>query len=192
MTTFAFCALVSPGVTTSILALSHVWPADHAITVVDCAPSGGTIGQRLALPLDRGLASLAARARTEILTGTVAAQELHRAGEVAVLCAPTSGRSVTAALARLGPQFATVLGELPGDVLIDCGRIWPGSPALPVVRAADRVILVSRATAVELERVAADGGPTLGGSSETGGGWARPDVTAPPATGVAPLCLRGC
>lgn len=162
MTTFAFCSLVSPGVTTSVLALAHQWPAERPITVVDCAAAGGMVAQRLGLEPDCGLASLAAQVRTGGLSGSVIRQSAVRAGDVMVVGAPTSGRSVVAALARLGADMVDALGELPGDVLVDCGRIFPNSPVMPLIRRAGRVILVSRATHTELDRVRADAKPTLG------------------------------
>jgi hypothetical protein len=162
MSTFAFCSLVSPGVTTSVLAMAHQWPVERPVTVVDCAPAGGMIAQRLGFEPDSGLATMAAQVRTGALSGSVIRQSAVRAGEVMVVGAPTSGRSVVAALARLGLDMVDALGELAGDVLIDCGRIFPHSPAMPIIRRAGRVILVSRATHTELDRVRADAKPTIG------------------------------
>lgn len=162
MTTFAFCSLVSPGVTTSVLTLAHLWPSERPVTVVDCAPAGGVIAQRLGLDPDRGLVSLAARVRSEALSPAAIHQATVGAGEVRVIGAPTSGRSVVAALARLGPELMDALDELPGDVLVDCGRVASNSSALPLIHRARRVILASRATKTELDRVRADARPTLG------------------------------
>ena len=166
MTTFAFCSLVSPGVTTSVLVLAHVWPADRRVTVVDCAPSGGVLGQRLGLDpkpgSPRGLGPLAAQVRTQPLSPVLAEQQLQPAGDVLVLSAPTSGRSAAAALTRLGPGLIDALGGLSGDVLVDCGRLWPGTPALPIVLGADRLVLVTRSTQLELDRVRADAVASIG------------------------------
>jgi hypothetical protein len=53
----------------------------------------------------------------------------------------------------LGPLWTPLgraLAETPGTVFADCGRIGPASPALPVIRQADAVILLARAEVEEL------------------------------------------
>ncbi|MDQ1438225.1 MAG: hypothetical protein QOK43_1854 [Acidimicrobiaceae bacterium] len=133
--------------------------------MVDCAPSGGMLGQRLGLEPKPGLAQLAAQVRAQPLSSALVEQQLQRAGDVLVLAAPTSGRSVVAALTRLGLELVGALGELPGDVLIDCGRLWPGSPALPIVQGADSAQLVTRSTHLELSRVQSDAAAAVVGAA---------------------------
>jgi len=59
------------------------------------------------------------------------------------LMAPTGPGRVASALSVLGPHLAAALDGVPDtDVLADCGRIDPASPALPVVRAARHVVLL--------------------------------------------------
>ncbi|HZD68896.1 MAG TPA: hypothetical protein VFA45_08265, partial [Actinomycetes bacterium] len=51
------------------------------------------------------------------------------------------------ALGRLWATLPRALAELDADVVADCGRLAPGSPVEPLLRAADLVVLVCTPTA---------------------------------------------
>jgi hypothetical protein len=53
----------------------------------------------------------------------------------------------------LGPLLGR-LGELEADVLVDCGRLDPGSPALSLWEAADTAVLVARPRLADLQALA--------------------------------------
>jgi MinD-like ATPase involved in chromosome partitioning or flagellar assembly len=138
----------SPGVTTTTIALGSVWPAD--VVVADMDPAGGDIALRLRAPQEqpldpeRGLLSLAAAARRGLEPSEVAAHAQMTDGGLDVLAGVSSPEQVTG-IGPVWPAVATVLRELPQvDVLADCGRIVPGTPVLPVLSAADAVVLCVR------------------------------------------------
>lgn len=138
----------APGATTTARVLAAVWPAP--VVLVDGDPAGGDLSlvartpAREALDPERGLLSLAADARRG-LTGGGVDEHLQRVdGGLDVLCGVTTPDQMTG-IAPVWPTIATALAGLPGtDVLVDCGRVAPGSPVLPVVWAADVLLLVAR------------------------------------------------
>ena len=138
----------SPGVTTTAAALGSVWPAD--VVVADMDPAGGDLALRLRAPeeqpLDpeRGLLSLAAAARRGLEPGEVAAHAQTTDGGLEVLTGVSSPEQVTG-IGPVWPAVADALRDLPDvDVLADCGRVVPGTPVLPVLTAADAVVLCVR------------------------------------------------
>jgi MinD-like ATPase involved in chromosome partitioning or flagellar assembly len=138
----------SPGVTTTVAALGSVWPVD--VVVADMDPAGGDIALRLSAPheqpLDpeRGLLSLAAAARRGLHPSEVAAHAQTTDGGLDVLAGVSSPEQVTG-IGPVWPAVASALRELPdADVLADCGRVVPGTPVLPVLTAADAVVLCVR------------------------------------------------
>lgn len=94
-------------------------------------------------------------------------------GGLPVLAGVTAPEQVTG-LGPVWPQLAQALAGVSGaEVFADCGRVTAGSPAMPVLLAADAVVLVTRAQVEQLAhlrervRVLAD---------QTGAGTVRPPV----------------
>jgi MinD-like ATPase involved in chromosome partitioning or flagellar assembly len=138
----------SPGVTTTAAALGSVWPAD--VVVADMDPAGGDLALRLRAPQERpldperGLLSLAAAARRGLEPGEIAAHTQTTDGGLDVLTGVSSPEQVTG-IGPVWPAVASALRDLPDfDVLADCGRVVPGTPVLPVLTAADAVVLCVR------------------------------------------------
>jgi MinD-like ATPase involved in chromosome partitioning or flagellar assembly len=138
----------SPGVTTTVGALGSVWPAD--VIVADMDPAGGDFALRLRAPEERpldperGLLSLAAAARRGLQTDEVAAHVQRTDGGLDVLVGVSSPEQVTG-IGPVWPAVASTLRELADvDVLVDCGRVVPGTPVLPLLTAADAVVLCVR------------------------------------------------
>jgi MinD-like ATPase involved in chromosome partitioning or flagellar assembly len=138
----------SPGVTTTATALGSVWPA--GVVAADMDPAGGDLALRLRAPQEqpldpeRGLLSLAAAARRGLEPREVALHTQTTDGGLDVLAGVSSPEQVTG-IGPVWPAVATALRELPDvDVLADCGRIVPGTPVLPVLSAADAVVLCVR------------------------------------------------
>lgn len=136
----------SPGVTTAALALAVAWPTPAVVADLD--PVGGDVLWRTRRPdgspldPDRGLLSLGAGVRRGA-EGTRLADHLQptMAGEVLV------GVRTPEQVAGMGgawSQLPTVLREHEHDVIADCGRLMPSSPALPVLQQADVVCLLVR------------------------------------------------
>ncbi len=138
----------SPGVTTAVTALGMVWPTD--VLVADCDPAGGDIAvlhrDRSGAPLDpeRGLLSLAAAARRGLDEQEIRQHVQSLDGGLDVLAGVANPDLVTA----IGPVWPTVAAGLRDaagvDVLVDCGRVTPGTPVLTVLTAADAVVLCVR------------------------------------------------
>ncbi|MGH8776902.1 MAG: hypothetical protein ACRDWI_17695 [Jiangellaceae bacterium] len=138
----------SPGVTTTVSALGSVWPRD--VVVADLDPAGGDLALRHrdpqghALDPDRSLLSLAAAARRGLDPEEIHDHVQTAAGGLDVLAGITHPEQVTG-IGPVWPTVAATLREVPGvDVLADCGRLVPGTPVLPVLTAADAVVLCVR------------------------------------------------
>lgn len=144
----------APGVTTSARVLASVWPED--VVLADCDPAGGDLALTSRatdggpLDPDTGLLSLAAQARRGLGPDGVADHLQTIEGGLRVL----SGVSGPEQVHGFGPVWPTIGAALAGlqgtDVLADCGRLAPSTPVLPVVAAADALVLVVRPRLVEL------------------------------------------
>jgi hypothetical protein len=142
----------SPGVTTTALALAAAWKTAPRRLLAEADPSGGDLGLWLGLPADSGLAGLAAAARHGHEAGLPwrHARELA-AGGTHLVTAPAGAEQAAAcvaALAAAGLPQELAAGEEPA--LADCGRLYPGSPALAVAAAAQVTLLVVRPRVSEL------------------------------------------
>lgn len=155
MSVVAFASIKSsPGTTTALVAAGHVWPAERAVLVVEADPAGGDLAARYGLGPEPGLASLAAAGR-RALAPEILAKHTQEAAGLSILLAPATGGPTRAALEVLGTSLGSTLARLKADVLVDCGRLEHDSPALPLARAADLLVLIARPTVAELPRVAA-------------------------------------
>ncbi len=161
MGTIAFAsAKSSPGVTTTIAALAAAWPADRDVFVADLDPAGGDLMVRFDLAAEPGLVSLAAAGRRDLRRETFLAHtqalpfEQPDGALRRVLLAPVAADQSAAALATLRTALLPVLGALGGDVLIDCGRLDPGSPVTEVAAGADLLVLVARPVLSEVHHLA--------------------------------------
>jgi MinD-like ATPase involved in chromosome partitioning or flagellar assembly len=138
----------SPGVTTTTTVLGTVWP--HDVLVADCDPVGGDVAvlhrDASGAPLDaeRGLLSLAVAARRGLNEAEIGQHVQAVEGGLDVLTGVSNPDQVTA-IGPVWPAVAAGLRDSAGvDVLADCGRVTPGTPVLPVLTAADAVILCVR------------------------------------------------
>lgn len=140
----------SPGTTTTAVALGSVWQRD--VIVADVDPAGGDLALRhrgpRGVPLDpeQGLLSLAAAARRGLSPEDVAEHVQTADGGLDVIVGVAGPDQVTG-IGPVWPTMAAALRDVPhADVIVDCGRITPGSPVLPVLTAADAVVLCVRPT----------------------------------------------
>ena len=60
------------------------------------------------------------------------------------MAGPPGGAQAEACLRELGDGAAEALRDAPVVCIVDCGRLHPASPALPLARAAEHVLLVTR------------------------------------------------
>jgi hypothetical protein len=147
----------SPGVTTFAIALAARWPAPCRPVLVEADPSGGDLATRFSLESTPGLLSLAAAARRSADPALVWQHAQGLPGGLPVVAAPPDADRARGALSALAPDPAAGAGvlraaaNLPDTVLIvDCGRMDAGSAALPIVRAADAMVLLTGAHADDL------------------------------------------
>ncbi|KAA2246241.1 chromosome partitioning protein [Solihabitans fulvus] len=150
----------SPGVTTFSVALAARWPAPARVLLVEAEPSGGDVATRFSLASTPGLVSLAAAARRSGDPATVWQHGQTLPGGLPVVTAPPDADRAQAALAALadpstGTGILEAAAHAPDTVaIVDCDRIDTGSVAMPIVRSADGMILLTRAHADDLAHLA--------------------------------------
>lgn len=158
MTLVAFAAdKGSPGVTTSCLALALLWP--RRVVVAECDPAGGDLALRLRRPdglppnPDVGILSLAAAARLGMGADEIWNHLQPLALGVDVLVGLGTAEQGSG-LEHLRKAVAHALHAAEGaDVFADLGRIGPGTPSAEFLAEADRVVLVTRASADAMWRL---------------------------------------
>ncbi|GAA3040737.1 chromosome partitioning protein [Actinokineospora globicatena] len=148
----------SPGVSTLATAVAARWPAAARAVLVEADPSGGDLTLRFSLSSTPGLVSWAAAARRAGDDPDLVWRHTQQLpGGLTVVAASPDAEQARAALTALAPDPASGLGGLRAAagqpdtvVVVDCGRLDPGSPALPIVRASDAVVLLTGAGADDL------------------------------------------
>jgi hypothetical protein len=178
----------SPGVTTAALALAAVWPRRALLAEAD--PAGGDLVYRTTaahggvLDPNTGMLSLAASARRGLVAEQLwdHAQPVSGGLDVLVgLAGADQAAALTGLWPTLGRAFAT-LGDSPGggaDVIADCGRTGPDSPALDLFAHAELLVLVARTEPEQLARVrdrAAALSAKLHGAHRGAGALGRPPI----------------
>jgi hypothetical protein len=118
---------------------------------VEADPFGGVIAARFGLKDTPGLASLASVARRGLDTKVVWRHAQQLPGGLPVLVGSPSAEHAQAVLR----DFAAVLADWCAaedalDVIVDCGRVAPGSPILDVMVQAEKVLVLSRPSADQL------------------------------------------
>jgi MinD-like ATPase involved in chromosome partitioning or flagellar assembly len=155
MLTVVTSGKAAPGVTTSTWALALAWPAP--LLVADCDPAGGDMAPGLLagrISADRGLLSWSTAARRDVpamQAATIVAEHAVRLPEqpqvwlVPGVTTAAQGTSFTGeAWERLALALQTSSASIGRDALVDAGRLVTDRACWPVVRAADRVLLVVR------------------------------------------------
>jgi hypothetical protein len=141
----------SPGVTTTALALASAWKTAPRRLLVEADPSGGDLGLWLGMPAAAGLAGLAAAARHGHEADLPWRHARELAGGTHLITAPAGAEQAAACVAALSAAgLPQELAAAPEPVLADCGRLYPGSPALAVAAAAAVTLLVIRPRVSEL------------------------------------------
>lgn len=143
----------SCGVTTLALGLAATWPSHRQVLLVEADPAGGTAAAASGWAPEPGLVSLAAAARRGGDPTMVWDHCQRLPGGAAVLAGPALADQAQSALGMLGPVLPR-LGELDADVLVDCGRLDPASPALATWERAGWRVLVGRPRLPDLQALA--------------------------------------
>lgn len=152
MTTIALAAVKgAPGVSTLALALASTWPEPRQVTVVEADPDGGVLAARRMLTPEPGLVTLAAALRRDAATLSPHTQPIGV--DASAVVAPVSAEQTRAALLTAGQRLARALDTADGDVVVDCGRLTPMSPAIDVACHADTTVLLIRPRAEDVAAV---------------------------------------
>lgn len=138
----------SPGATTAALALAVAWSAGEPSLLMEADPDGGDLAARCGLAIDGpGLASLSIAGRHEGTTPNALGHcQQFGGGQVPIVVAPSGSHQASAALQALGARLHDCLEATEHMIFVDAGRMRLNSPAIPVVSAADAVIIVARPT----------------------------------------------
>lgn len=147
----------SPGATTLAVALAHRLgqQGDRAVLLLEADPDGGTIAARHQLAGAPGLTALAGAARTSIAGSDLLRYATPMHSGLAAIAGHPAAEQASAALRASAANVAEAVGSLEGvDVVIDLGRLRPGSPAQPLAQGCDALVLVCRPVADQLVAIA--------------------------------------
>ena len=153
--TLIACASVSgsPGVTTAALGLAAYWPLDLTPLLAEADPSGGDLQVLFSLPESPGTVSLAAAAGRSAGPDLLWRHAQWLTPRLAVVPGPAGADQAAATGARLAAgSWAPVTAAAASGAMIvaDCGRASPGTPAAPLIQAADVLLIVTTADAAAL------------------------------------------
>ncbi|MET7762332.1 hypothetical protein ABZS71_09895 [Streptomyces sp. NPDC005393] len=152
----------SPGVTTTAVAISAVWPRRALLAEVD--PAGGDLVYRSAaahggtLDPNTGMLSVAATARRGLVAEQLWDHAQPMAGGLEVLVGLGNSEQSAGLVGlwpTLGHAFAGLVQSAQGaaDVIADCGRIGVDSPPVDMFSHASLVLLISRTEPENLARI---------------------------------------
>jgi hypothetical protein len=154
MTIIAFTSVRGgPGATTTALACAAVAGERSNVLFVEADPTGGVLlGRCDSLDGGRSLLQLAfpdrdERGRPGEVLVDAARQKL---GDLDVIVAPANPNQAFEAIARSRSRWPQLLAELDATVVVDCGRLFPGTPATSLLRVADVVVVVASPDAADV------------------------------------------
>lgn len=147
----------SPGVTLTALTVTAALPlADGRRKVLlEADADGGSLAARYQLGRQPGLVTLAAASRHGLGREDIWAHAQALPCGLAAIVAPERADRATSVLATSAKALAPWLASLAHvDVIVDCGRLSPSSPALPFAHHADAVFMVIRPVAEQVQPAA--------------------------------------
>jgi hypothetical protein len=150
-------AKASPGVTTTALALAATWPPDRHIQIIEADPDGGVLAARQGVPSEPGLSTLAVTSRRSLSAEDLEAHlQTPTASDVRLLIAPPAAEQARRSLDLAAAPLAAVVSQIDNlDTIVDVGRLRPTSEAMPLVEAADAVLIVARPRLDEVQQLPA-------------------------------------
>lgn len=147
-------AKASPGVTTLALALTWCWPAPSSL-LVEADADGGSVAVYRSLRYEPSLRELASVARHHLADEVLWAHIQELGATAGVLVAPPAAQQARASLAALGARLGERLAALGSTaVVLDTGRLTPGSPSMQLAQWAQLTLLVCRPDAAEVQHLA--------------------------------------
>ena len=139
--------------TTAALGLAAYWPLDLTPLLAEADPSGGDLQVLFGLPESPGTVSLAAAAGRSAGPDLLWRHAQWLTPRLAVVPGPAGADQAAATGARLAAgSWAPVTAAAASGAMIvaDCGRASPGTPAAPLIQAADVLLIVTTADAAAL------------------------------------------
>jgi hypothetical protein len=146
----AVASVKSGGCTTVAAVLAAVWPGEQAL-LVELDAAGGDMGGWHGVADTPGLASLASACRGSTPVQLDQHVTRLRCGIDVVVAA--AGRPQASAAIGLLADAEPARWAKERPTVLDLGRLEPGTPALPLLVAADVVLLVARGDVLSLKRV---------------------------------------
>ncbi len=147
----------SPGATATALAVAASLSVAEGRRklLLEADSTGGTLAIRYRLPVEPGLLTLAAAARTELTSDELWRHARELPGGLPVIVCPDGPEQVHAAMAASGATLGCFLAGLRDvDVICDVGRLAPESPSLAFVAEASALLMVARPNAEQLQPAA--------------------------------------
>lgn len=135
----------APGASTLALLTRALWPVQAVLVETD--PAGGEFALSLtgpqgqALPAKPSISDLALSAAQRMPSIEQVWEAALETAAAPVVCALPSAQPMGNLLREYGQHLATMLAGEP-DVVVDAGRLVPGTPALPLLAAANVVAVV--------------------------------------------------
>lgn len=143
------------GVTTAMLAVASVWPG--SLVLVEADESGGVLAARFGLAPEPGVTTLAAAARHD---GAATELDEHvqplpgTDGRLRVLVGPATPEAAQPLWRTAATRIDGLLAAADLPVLVDVGRLLATPAVAPLIAGADRVVVVARPRADDLQAVA--------------------------------------
>jgi hypothetical protein len=147
----------APGVTTTAMALTAVWP--RPILLAECDPSGGDLVYRFPsaagghLDPRRGVLSLGIAARRGMPAQQAWEHVQKMQGGMDLLAGVTNAEQGAGLNTLWGPIGRLLAGLPQADVIADCGRIGVDNPVYDLLAEASLILLVSRAGIADVIRL---------------------------------------
>jgi hypothetical protein len=147
----------APGVTTTAMALTAVWP--RPILLAECDPSGGDLVYRFPsaggghLDPRRGVLSLGIAARRGMPAQQAWEHVQKMQGGMDLLAGVTNAEQGAGLNTLWGPIGRLLAGLPQADVIADCGRVGVDGPVYDLLAEASLVLLVSRAAIADVIRL---------------------------------------
>ncbi|WP_017569866.1 P-loop NTPase family protein [Nocardiopsis halotolerans] len=143
----------SPGVTCAAMAVAAVWPGGAGAVLVEADASGGDVATWRHLPPDPGLTGLAAAVRHGGSSGAdLGAHTQTLPGGLAVCPAPVTADRAGGVVRLLAQNPAALTSGDGPAVVLDLGRLGPGSAASDLAARADTALLVVSDDLAQLRR----------------------------------------
>lgn len=140
----------SPGTTSTALALAAAWP--RPVSLLEADPSGGDLAFRCRaaagsqLSPQGGLLGVAATVRGGFNGGDVLAPHTQQLANGISLIPGVTSAVQSRGLANLWAAIAEACMPVPGDVLVDAGRLDATSPLVPLLRSSQILLPVVAAS----------------------------------------------